>query len=105
MDTLVFIFLYFIIKQEGKSSWKVLVAILFCILISDQVCSGLLKPWVARLRPCHEPSLASLIHLVGGCGGQFGFCSSHAASFTLAVFFYLQYGKQQIGSNFYFLGQ
>lgn len=89
-------FLYFIMKKEGKSSWKVLVAILLCILISDQVCSGLLKPLVARLRPCHEPSLANLIHLVGGCGGQFGFCSSHAAnSFTLAVFFYLMYGKSQ----------
>lgn len=89
-------FIYFIFKQEGKSGWKILVAILMCILISDQVCSGLLKPWVARLRPCHEPSLGNVIHLVGGCGGQYGFCSSHAAnSFTLAVFFYLIYGKSQ----------
>ena len=41
-----------------------------------------------RLRPCHEPELQSLVHLVNNhCGGQFGFVSSHAANvFGLAFF-------------------
>lgn len=77
-----------------KQSLYIIGLLLLCILFSDQICSGLLKPWVARLRPCHEPSIASLVHLVGGCGGSFGFCSSHAAnSFTLATALWLLFGK------------
>lgn len=41
-----------------------------------------------RLRPCHNPELANLVHTINGaCGGQYGFVSSHAANtFALAVF-------------------
>ena len=41
-----------------------------------------------RFRPCHEPSLEGLVHIVRGrCGGRFGFVSSHAANtFALATF-------------------
>lgn len=58
------------------------------ILASDQIASGLLKPLVQRLRPCHENDFAAVLHLVDGhCGGQYGFASSHAANFfALAVF-------------------
>jgi undecaprenyl-diphosphatase len=41
----------------------------------------------ARLRPCHDPELSATLNLANGCGGQFGFISSHAANaFALAVF-------------------
>jgi len=34
-----------------------------------------------RLRPCHEPALEGLVHIVNGkCGGKYGFISSHAAN-------------------------
>jgi undecaprenyl-diphosphatase len=40
-----------------------------------------MKPFFARLRPSHEPSLAGLVHLVDGyAGGKYGFASSHAAN-------------------------
>lgn len=41
-----------------------------------------------RLRPCHNPDIANLVHIVDGhCGGQFGFVSSHATNtFALAFF-------------------
>lgn len=40
-----------------------------------------------RLRPCHNPNIASLVHVVDGCGGKYGFVSSHASnSFALALF-------------------
>jgi undecaprenyl-diphosphatase len=68
-----------------KNVWKVLITVALSITAADQTASGLLKPWIARLRPCHEPSLQKSIHLVGNCGGEFGFASSHAAnSFALA---------------------
>lgn len=47
-----------------------------------------------RLRPCHNPEIASLVHLVDGCGGQYGFLSSHATnSFALAWFTGLLYKR------------
>jgi undecaprenyl-diphosphatase len=35
---------------------------------------------VQRLRPCHEPALQYLLFLPKGCGGSFGFASSHASN-------------------------
>lgn len=55
--------------------------------LADSITSRLFKPFFARPRPCHDPQLLALLHLPDGCGGQFGFLSSHAAnSFALAVF-------------------
>ncbi len=79
-----------IIWKHKKNSIAMLLTIVISVAIADQFCSGLLKPLIHRLRPCHEPSLQNLVHLVGNCGGQFGFCSSHAAnSFALATGLYL----------------
>jgi undecaprenyl-diphosphatase len=87
------ILLILIIKRHGRESWIPVVGIVITILLADQVCSGLLKPLVARLRPSHEPSLDGLVHIVDGYrGGQYGFASSHAANtFGLAMFFIFQY--------------
>jgi undecaprenyl-diphosphatase len=52
------------------------------LFVADQTTSGILKPLIARPRPCHDPSLAPVIHLVHGkCGGSYGFASSHASNF------------------------
>ena len=65
-------------------NWKavVLIVLAFGIAVglSDFITSGLIKPWVCRLRPTHEPGLEGMVHLVNGYrGGLYGFCSSHAA--------------------------
>lgn len=70
--------------------WKAFLVLLFVVLLvtfSDQG-SVMFKNYFARLRPCLEPDLASLVHLVKGrCGGTYGFVSSHAANtFAMAVF-------------------
>jgi undecaprenyl-diphosphatase len=73
-------------------------------VISDRVCSGFFKPLVQRLRPCHEPSLQKLVHVVGDCGGQFGFCSSHAANtFTLVTCLFLLIGKEFPSLKYFYL--
>jgi undecaprenyl-diphosphatase len=60
------------------------------VALADSIASKLFKPYFARLRPCHAPGLAGRLHLPDGCGGQFGFLSSHAAnSFALAIFLLL----------------
>lgn len=69
---------------------KFLIIIPFIILavtLADQVSVQLFKNVFQRLRPCHDPSLAGLVHLVNGeCGGLYGFVSSHASnSFNVAL--------------------
>jgi undecaprenyl-diphosphatase len=68
--------------------WAVLVGVAIVIALTDRISSGLFKPTFERLRPCHEPALFGKVELVlGHCGGQFGFLSSHAANtFGLATF-------------------
>jgi undecaprenyl-diphosphatase len=83
------LYLAILIVLGIKYKRKFLVILLFIILaatLADQA-SVLFKNLVQRLRPCHEPSLEGLIHLVNGeCGGKFGFVSSHAAnSFNVAL--------------------
>jgi undecaprenyl-diphosphatase len=57
------------------------------VALADIVSSRFFKPYFARLRPCHDPQLSAVLNLANGCGGQFGFISSHAANaFALAVF-------------------
>jgi undecaprenyl-diphosphatase len=79
--------IYWLFTQYGKPSWRIVCLALVLLVLTDQTSSALLKPLVQRLRPCHEPALAGLVHLVANhCGGEYGFVSSHAANtFGLAV--------------------
>jgi undecaprenyl-diphosphatase len=65
----------------------ILLFIIIAATIADQVSVQLFKNVFHRLRPCHEPSLEGLVHLVNGkCGGLYGFVSSHATnSFNVAL--------------------
>jgi len=79
--------LYVLIKSWKKESIWLIISIILCIVISDQVASGILKDLVKRIRPSHVETLKGVVHLVHGySGGNYGFASSHAAnSFGFAV--------------------
>ena len=82
--------------RRGSSLLRVLIILAgfaVAVGVSDVVSSGIIKPWVCRLRPTHEPELAGLIHLVNGyTGGLYGFVSSHAANtMACALLFALLY--------------
>ena len=84
-----YLFLFFITALKFR--WKTIYIFLFVgalIVFADQVSVHLFKNIFERLRPCHNPDLANIIHIVDGhCGGRFGFVSSHATnSFSLAFF-------------------
>lgn len=84
------LYLAILIYLGVKYKRKFLIIILFIILavtMADQFSVQLFKNLFHRLRPCHEPSLEGLIHLVNGeCGGKYGFVSSHATnSFNVAL--------------------
>lgn len=85
------ILIFFIIKTYGKSSLWILLGVVATILLCDRITSGFMKPFFARLRPSHEPSLEGLLHLVNDYrGGLYGFASSHAANtFGVAFFIWL----------------
>lgn len=86
--------MYLIFRDHGKEGWLALIGITLTIVIADQVASSFMKPYFARLRPSHEPSLQSLIHVVGYKGKKFGFASSHAANtFGAATFLFLLFRK------------
>jgi undecaprenyl-diphosphatase len=73
------------IKYKRKFIVIVLM-IIIAITLSDQL-SVIIKNIVQRPRPCHEPALEGLVHIVRNrCGGAYGFVSSHASNaFTVAV--------------------
>lgn len=79
--------LYVLYRNYGKLTLKFFPVILVMITLTDQL-STLMKNTTERLRPCHEPALDGLVHLVNNkCGGQFGFVSSHAANTVALAFF------------------
>jgi undecaprenyl-diphosphatase len=79
------ILIYIGIKYKRKF-FIILLFIILAATLSDQV-SVFIKNLVHRLRPCHEPSLEGLVHIVNGeCGGLYSFVSSHATnSFDVAL--------------------
>jgi undecaprenyl-diphosphatase len=51
---------------------------MLCVAFSDFISFEIIKPIVARERPCWMPIQAVLIE--GKCGGSYGFTSNHAAN-------------------------
>lgn len=81
------VLLFLLYKRSPREFMVVVPVLLLMILFIDQGSVHLFKEVFERLRPCHEPAIQNALHLPDGCGGQYGFISSHAAnSFGLAVF-------------------
>jgi undecaprenyl-diphosphatase len=78
-------------KLNLKRFLYALALIALMIVISDSGSVHLFKNVFQRLRPCHDPSLEGMVHIVKNkCGGQYGFISSHAANtFAVATFFFM----------------
>ncbi len=85
------LYLLLIVLLAVRQKWRAALTLLFVaalITASDQSSVHLFKEVFHRLRPCHNPSLEGMVHLVRGhCGGKYGFISSHASNtFAVAVF-------------------
>ncbi len=74
-------------KFRIKALWITL-GVVLVITLCDQASVHLFKNVFERLRPCHQPALEGMVHLVRDhCGGRYSFVSSHAANtFGLVVF-------------------
>jgi undecaprenyl-diphosphatase len=80
---LIILFLFWKFK---KYAINILIAIGLSITLSDQFTSSLMKPTFQRPRPCYDKEIGNQVYNYVGCGGQYGFASSHAANtFALAT--------------------
>ena len=76
--------LYLIYKRFSDQFIKILLALGLLIFLADFGSVHLFKEVFERARPCH---FLDGIRVVDGCGGPFGFISSHASnSFAIAFF-------------------
>ena len=87
---------YLIFSYYKKNGWWIIPAGIIMVALTDQLSVHAFKNIVMRLRPCHEPGLEGLVHLVKNkCGGDFGFVSSHAVNhFAIAGFFSVIFYKK-----------
>lgn len=78
------------LRREPRRWWIVVVGVVLCFLLADQGSVHLFKNTVCRLRPCH--ALEGVRMFRTGCGGQYGFVSSHAANaFAIVAFLWMRY--------------
>lgn len=71
-----------------RQAFIVLAMVALLIAVCDRLCSGFVKPAVARWRPSQDPFLMYAVDTVQGYrGGRYGFYSGHASNtFALATF-------------------
>jgi undecaprenyl-diphosphatase len=91
-----YLFLAYILYQRFRNHFfYLLIGMVFTIFISDQL-SVLIKNYVMRLRPSHNPELVALIHVVHNYkGALYGFVSSHAANSFATLSFIWAFTRRQ----------
>jgi undecaprenyl-diphosphatase len=84
---LAILFLFFY-RTPAKQALLVTLFFILVFVLSDQLSSGICKPFFERFRPTHHPDFKELVDIVNGYrGGRYGFISGHATnSFGLAIF-------------------
>lgn len=77
--------IFLLFKNFKREAWFILIGAALTIILCDQITSTLMKPFFARLRPSHDPTMQGLLHFVDDYrGGLYGFSSGHAAN-TMGV--------------------
>lgn len=92
-----------IIAIKKKRCWSDILLLSVAFAIVMVVIAVIIKPCVARLRPCNMDEIQHLLHTVKGYKAQsFSFLSSHAAtSFLLATFIHLSLRKKYLSVLFF----
>ena len=71
----------------GRKGWMWCVFFIMTFAMSDYVSASIIKPYYIRLRPCNNPYIKDIVHLLVPCGSGFSFPSSHATNhFALGIF-------------------
>lgn len=104
--TLVIIAILYVLfhNKDLKEGLIILLTIGLMIFLADRLCSGFVKPYVARWRPTQDPQIMYLVDVVNGYrGGRFGFFSGHACNtFCMATFLALLFKSRILSYTLYF---
>jgi undecaprenyl-diphosphatase len=74
------LFMFFLIQRFKWQGLWMIIATILAITFADQLASAVFKPYFLRNRPCYEEAISQVVHVVRGCGGRYGFVSSHAST-------------------------
>ena len=116
---LLYIIYRFSYKERRYLYTFALVAAIVLTFASTDIFSAQIKDWVQRLRPGHDPALETIVRLLDGNGGLYGFPSSHAANvfgfatitalsfkvrwYSIAIYawaFLISYSRLYVGRHF-----
>ncbi len=87
--------LTFLAYNYRPNFWVIVLFAVLTVVLADQLSSGIIKPWVNRLRPCNDPNLLEMVRSLVPCGSGRSFVSSHATNhFAIAVYFIALFGKE-----------
>jgi membrane-associated phospholipid phosphatase len=79
--------IFYCIKNYKKQGYYMIGGLLATFAMGDMIASKLIKPFVARIRPCNDLSLADEIIRRVPCGSGYSFPSAHATNhFAIAIF-------------------
>ena len=89
---------YFAYKKAGWRGFAMLVVpTVIAVALADLSSVHLFKNIIMRYRPCYNEAIKDSVHLVNGCGGTYGFVSSHAANmFSIATVSSVFFGKKWV---------
>lgn len=99
---LAFVLLCVLLKNNNIRDFFLLVVLVAIVAtLTDQISSGLCKPFFERWRPTNDPMLMYAVDVVNGTReGKYGFTSSHAAnSFGIATFIMLLIKNRALSSS------
>lgn len=87
--------LFVVIKNYKFRAIYIILSTVLVITLCDQFSVHFFKNVFERLRPCHNPSIMDMVHVVDNhCGGQYGFVSSHASNVFGLAFFLVHFLKR-----------
>ncbi len=94
-----YLFLIFLLYRQfhWKTASLLVLGAIITVALADATSVHLFKNVFERLRPCHQEGVKEWTRIVSGCGGKYGFVSSHATnSFAVASYFLLVFQKARL---------
>lgn len=90
-----FICFFTFFNKKFREALLYILILLVVILLCDNLSSSILKPIIARLRPCNNPDIYESVNLLVHCGTGYSLPSSHATNhFGLSMFLYFGVVKE-----------
>ena len=78
--------IFFLFKKYKWKGFIPIILILLAVSLANLISVQLFKNIFQRFRPCHNPDISEIVHLVKNhCGGKYGFISSHATNTFVIV--------------------